>query len=172
MIKILSATILFFTSLGLIGCGGDSVAVDDPNENYVPELIAFDIIDSYGTDTATPNYPQLAFNPYLSDSLFEIFWDVNSLEDYEVSLRINDRDTIGNSVKIHSQFCGANRRCDQWGNWVCEYTSDFHMSCGDGREVDIYSLITQVPQKIYVFIETCDVNSGYCEYDRYPVILE
>lgn len=173
MIKILPAVILFSFSVFLSGCGGDTVAVDDPHEDYVPELYAFDIVDSYNTDTATPQHQALAFNPYINDGRYKIFWDVNSLEDYRVSLRINDRETINGSLLIHSQWCGAGRSCDQSGNWTCEYTNDFYMSCdGFVHEKDIYPLIDQVPQKVYMFIEVCDSNSGYCEYDYYPVTLE
>ena len=47
-------------------------------------------------------------------------------------------------------------------------------STGDGSAsaVDIYPLIAQVPQKVYMLIEICDSDSGYCEYDYYPVTLE
>lgn len=173
MLTKLTAAILLSICVGLPGCGGSSVAVDDPHEDYVPELRAFDIIDSYDIDTAAPNHPPLAFSPYLYEGLYEIFWDVNSLEDYTVSLRINDRATLADSLVIHSQVCGAGRRCDQSGNWICEYTSDFYMSCdGSAHEIDIYPLIDRMPQTVYMFIEICDSNSGYCEYDYYPVTLE
>ncbi|QEY19029.1 hypothetical protein D0C16_13295 [Cellvibrio sp. KY-GH-1] len=156
------------------GCGGESHAVDDPHhDDYVPELRVFDLIDSYDTDTAKPNHPALALSPYLYDGLFDVFWQVNSLEDYTVTLRINDRPSLTNSLKIHSQVCGAGRRCDQGGNWICEYTNDFYMSCdGSGVERDIYPLVSKVPQLVYLLLEVCDSNSGYCEYDYYPVTLE
>lgn len=173
MSKLLSITSLLLMLAGLSGCGGDTVVVDDPHENYVPELRAFDIIDSYDTDTATPNHPPLVFDPYLYEGLYEIFWDVDSLEDYRVSLRINDRNSIEGSLLVHTQWCGAGRACDQSGNWVCEYTSDFYMSCeGSARELDIYPLVDQLPQRIFMFIEICDSDSGYCEYDYYPVTLQ
>ncbi|MDO8343014.1 MAG: hypothetical protein Q7T48_07440 [Cellvibrio sp.] len=173
MNKLLSITSLLFMFAGLSGCGSDTVAVDDPHENYVPELRAFDIIDSYDTDTANPNHPPLVFDPYLYEGLYEIFWDVDSLEDYRVSLRINDRNSIEGSLLVHTQWCGAGRSCDQSGNWVCEYTSDFYMSCeGSARELDIYPLVDQLPQRIFMFIEICDFDSGYCEFDYYPVTLQ
>lgn len=173
MTKNLPIAIVLVLSIGLFGCGSETVAVDDHHENYTPELRAFDIIDSYDTDTATPNHPPLALSPYLYDGLYEIFWNVDSLEDYRVTLRINDRASINGSLPIYSQWCGAGRSCDQSGHWVCEYTNDFYMSCeGSAKEVDIYSLVKQVPQKVYLLIEICDSNSGYCEYDYYPVTLE
>ncbi len=156
----------------LVACGGSGSAAHPPS-HVLPELRIFDIIDSYGTDTAQPQHPPLALSPYLYDGLYEIFWEVNSVKDYTVSLRINDRASIADSILIHSQVCGAGRRCDQVGNWICEYTQDFFMSCDDAaRAVDIYSLIRQVPQRVYLFLEICDRYSGYCEYDYYPVTLE
>lgn len=153
-------------------CGGERSAAHDPHDDYVPELRAFDIIDSYDTDTAVSNKP-LALSPYFYDGLYEVFWAVNSLEDYTVSLRINDRASIAGSLLINSQVCGAGRACDQAGNWICEYTNDFYMSCDNSvREVDVYPLIRQLPQQVYLLLEVCDRNSGYCEYDYYPVTLE
>jgi hypothetical protein len=174
MKKILSTAIIALCSLAMSGCGGESHAVDDPHhDDYVPELRVFDLIDSYDTDTAKPNHPALALSPYLYDGLFDVFWQVNSLEDYTVTLRINDRPSLTNSLKIHSQVCGAGRRCDQGGNWICEYTNDFYMSCdGSSVERDIYPLVSKVPQLVYLLLEVCDSNSGYCEYDYYPVTLE
>lgn len=174
MKKILSIATVASLSLFMVGCGSDSVAVDDHHhDNYVPELRVFDLIDSYDTDTAKPNHPPLALSPYLYDGLFDVFWQVNSLEDYTVTLRINDRPSLANSLIIHSQVCGAGRRCDQGGNWMCEYTNDFYMSCdGSTFERDIYPIVDKVPQQVYLFLEVCDSNSGYCEYDYYPVTLE
>ena len=111
MKKMLLAAIIACISLAISGCGDDSVAADPHHEDYVPELLLFDIIDSYDTDTAQSNHPPLALSPYLYDGLYEIFWEVNSLEDYTVTLRINDRPTLTNSLVIHSQVCGAGRRC-------------------------------------------------------------
>jgi hypothetical protein len=155
-------------SLFLTACGGET-RVADPR----PELQAFDIIDSYDTDTAVPQHAPLVLDPYLYDGLFEIFWRVNSAEDYRVSLLINDQPTIANSLRIHSQVCGAGLRCDQSGNWICEYTTDFYLSCDTGeREIDILPLVDKLPQRLYLFMEICDQDSGYCEFDYYPVTFQ
>lgn len=173
MSKIVSVFALLVLAGVLTACGGTSSAAHDPHEEFVPELRAFDIIDSYDTDTAVPKYPPLYLTPYRYDGLYEIFWAVDSLEDYTVNLRINDRASIAGSLLINSQVCGAGRRCDQSGNWICEYTTDFYMSCDNAtREVDVYPLIQQLPQQVYLLLEVCDRNSGYCEYDYYPVTLE
>lgn len=174
MPKIFTSVALAMLASLLVACGGSSSGrVVDVPEQYLPELRVFDIIDSYDTDTANPNYPPLALSPYFYDGFYEIFWAVDSLEDYTVSLRINDTTSIASSILINSQVCGAGRRCDQGGNWICEYTNDFYMSCDDSsRKVDIYPLIRKLPQRVYLFLEICDRNSSYCEYDYYPVTLE
>lgn len=173
MTKMFSPTVLVMIASLLMACDGSDAPVALVPE-LCPELRAFDIIDSYNTDTASPNFPPLALNPYLDDGRYEVFWDVVSFEDYTVNLRINERGSIGGSILISSQVCGAGRRCDQAGHWICEYTSDFYMSCNDfSDKVDIAPLIRQVPQQAFLFIEICDTNSGdCCEYDYYPVTLE
>ncbi|ACE84952.1 hypothetical protein [Cellvibrio japonicus] len=158
------------TILGLSACHeDDGVAPED----YVPHLYRFDIIDSYDQDTARPGYGDLALNPYLYDGLFEIFWQVNSLEDYRMTLRVNDRPSITTSLAVHSEVCGQGRWCDQGGSLICEYTSDYYLSCDNsGRLVDIVNLFSQVPDDLYLFLEVCDRDSSYCEYDYYPVRFE
>lgn len=178
MKKILSVAMIALFSLAISGCGDDSVAADPHHDNYVPELQVFDLVDSYGTDTARAGHPPLALTPYLYDGVFDVYWEVDSLEDYTVTLSINDRPTLTNSLVIHSQVCGEGRRCDQGGNWICELTedpvtTDPYMSCdGSVFQQNIYPLIVKYPQQVYLFMEICDTNSNYCEYDYYPVTIE
>ncbi len=162
-----------FLSFMMIGCGDETVAVDDRHHDYRPELRIFDVVDSYGEDTAKPNYRPLAINPDVNEGVFDIFWEVNSLEDYRVSLWINDRASLTNSIRIHSEYCGEGRSCDQAGNRICQYYDNFYMSCDGGvTEAYVSPLIKGWPQKLYLLLEVCDSNSGYCEYDYYPVTLE
>lgn len=174
MKKILSVAVFVLFTVTLAGCGGGSSAVDDPHhEDYVPELRVFDIIDTNDTDTAKPNHPHLEINPYRNDGIFGVFWEVNSLEDYTVTLHINDQPTLANSLKVHSQVCGAGRSCDQDGGWACTYTTDFYMYCDNSNfEQDVYPLLANSPQKVYLLLKVCDSNSGYCEFDYYPVFLK
>jgi hypothetical protein len=157
-------------SLLLAACGDERQPVHE--EEFIPELRSFNMIDSYDVDTATSNAP-LALSPYEYDGLFEIFWKVNSLENYRVSLKINDRDTPSNSITIGSTVCGAGLVCDQSGNWVCEYTEDLFMNCDTSvKDVDIEPLFNVIPKKVYLLLEICDIDSNYCEFDSYPVTME
>jgi len=158
------------SSLLLAACGGGREPAYE--DDYVPELRSFDMIDSYDVDTAISSAP-LALSPYEYDGLFEVFWRVNSLENYRVSLKINDRDSLINSINIGSTVCGAGLACDQSGNWVCEYTDDLFMNCDTSvRDVDIEPLFDVIPQTLYLLLEVCDTNSNYCEFDSYPVTME
>lgn len=162
-----------FLALTLTACYDEREAVD-PDE-FTPELRSFDLIDSYNQDTARPPYGDLALNPDPDhyNGMFEIFWHVNSLEDYTVTLRVSDRPSIASSLSVHSEVCGEGRWCDQGGNLLCEYTSDFYLSCDNSNNpLDIASFFPAVPQQLYLFLEVCDSNSSYCEYDYYPVIFE
>lgn len=163
--RALIACLLF--PLLLAACNEDSVSPS----TYVPELDSFDMIDSYDQDTARP-HGNLALNPYLYDGLFDVFWSAYSRESYSVNFRINNRPSIANSLLVHSEPCDPNRRCNQAGNFICTYTSDFYLACGTSDWVDIQPLFSQVPQTLYLFMEVCDGDSSYCEYNYYPVSFE
>lgn len=177
--KIFVFPILMLLLLGVTACGGDKVASSHP-EDFVPELHYFDIIDSYGVDTARTPHAELTLSPFEYNGLFEVFWQVNSLEDYTVSLKINDRPSLLDSITIHSEVCGEGRWCDQAGSFVCEYTGTFLMSCENSKKMaDIWSLFPMdindepiTPEILYLFLEICDYDSFYCEYDYYPVLME
>lgn len=176
--KLFALPFLALMLLGVTACGGSSSAAHP--EDYVPELRYFDIIDSYDVDTARDPRADLALTPFRYGGLFEVFWGVNSLEDYSVTLKINSRPSLVDSITIHSEVCGENRWCDQAGNLVCEYTEEFYMSCeNSGQLVDILPLFPVdeneepiTPETLYLFLEVCDYDSYYCEYDYYPVLME
>jgi hypothetical protein len=167
---------LFASSVTLMGCGGGgggTVYVEDPRPiNYTPELRSFNLFDSYDIDTRVDATTPLTLSPYLYDGLFDVFWGVNSLEDYHVELRINDIPDPQASFLIHRELCGAGLWCDQAGNLICEYTSDLYMACEGEPLVDISLLFPQIPEELYLILQVCDINSSYCEFDYYPVLME
>ncbi len=149
----------------LSGCGGGAVEVRpvDP----VPTLVGFDMIDSYGVDTARSNLA-LEVNSDIDNGLFDIDWRVNSLEDYQVNVRANSVADTFNSTLIYSEVCGAGLSCDQGGNLICQYTVDGKLSCGRGPVVSI----TRLPWDLYLILEVCDLDSPYCSYRHYPVYMQ
>jgi hypothetical protein len=161
---------VILSALLLTACHEERVAYED---EYLPELKRFDMIDSYDVDTAVSTAP-LALSPYEYEGLFEVFWKVDSLEDYRVSLKINDRNSIYDSIMIGTTVCGEGLICDQAGSWVCEYTEDLYMNCDTStRNVDISGLFgPTLPQRLYLLLEVCDANSDYCTVRSYPVSME
>lgn len=154
--------------LFLAACGGEpEVYPVDPT----PDLVGFDIVDSYGVDTARSRAP-LVIDPYAYNGLFDVFWRVNSLDDYRVNVRINSTWGTNRSILVYSEVCGEGRACDQGGNVICEYTTDFYLSCNNDRyPADIASLIKSVPQDLYLILEVCDLDSPYCSSTYYPVSM-
>lgn len=166
-------TFLLAMVLGFIltACGGGG---DDPDQVYnpAPVLVGFDVVDSYGVDTGSSAAP-LALNPYKDDGLFDLFWRVNSLEDYRVNIYFNDSSALSNAILVYSDVCGYGHKCDQNGNLICQYTSDFFVACGnDFRQKDIGVLFRQVPQTVYLTFEVCDLDSPFCTNQYYRVSME
>lgn len=148
----------------LTACGGSSSESEPVNP--VPALVGFDMIDSYGVDTALSNRA-LEIDPFIDNGLFDIFWRVNSLEDYEVNVRVNSSPNTSNSILIYSEICGAGLPCDQGGNLICQYSEDSTLSCGRGPVVSI----KRMPVDLYLILEACDLDSSYCNYRYYPVAM-
>lgn len=162
------ALMLVISSLLLTACGGGREA----EVVYVPDIHRFDVVDSYGVDTAKSN-ATLAINPYLDNGLFDIFWEVNSLEDYKVNILVNDIRSANRSFLVYSEVCGAGLACDQDGGVICQYTSDFTLSCNNSSRVaDIGDLFLQVPQPLYLVLEVCDIHAYSCDYAYRRVVME
>ena len=148
----------------LAACGGEP---ESYAYNPTPTLVSFDIVDSYGVDTAVSNR-NLEIDPYIDNGLFDVFWRVNSLDDYRINIRVSPTASVSNSVLVYSEVCGAGRACDQGGGVICEYTPDYYLSCNNGRNpADIANL----PQNLYMILEACDLDSPYCSYKSYPVSM-
>lgn len=172
--KPLTQSLLLICIIFMVGCGGGSktVHVVPPPVNYTPELRSFDMLDSYDVDTRVDDHTPLALSPYYYGGLFEVYWSANSLEDYVLELRINDRTSPNDSYLVHSERCGAGLWCDQAGTLICEYTSDFAMACEGEELIDVSELFPNVPEELYLILQVCDIDSAYCEYDYYPVWME
>ncbi|WP_347332084.1 hypothetical protein [Marinimicrobium locisalis] len=170
---------LLAAMVALAGCDERQVHADHGSDHehhgddFVPYLKAYHLIDSYGVDTAVDYETALTLDPYHDAGIFEIDWQVNSLEDYQVSFRMNDRPSLSGSIPVYTEICGAGLPCDQDAIRICQYYSDLTMACGlDEYITDISPLIEELPQKAYAVLEVCDTDSSYCEYDYYPVWLE
>lgn len=170
-------------TLALAACGYDSVEVHTDASDVVvehhydplpPSLDAFFIVDSYGISPEFDPDIALAVNPYLDDGWFELEWIVDSWDDYWVEFYVNDRPDWDGAVYAGSQFCGLGQSCDEDGLQFCRYDTQFGLYCDTGEELtaDLGPLVYVIPQTLYVFLQVCDTEFIYCEYDYYPVLFE
>ncbi len=149
----------------LVACGGGGGG-ETHAYNPTPTLVRFDIVDSYGVDTAESN-EALEIDSHIGNGLFDVFWRVNSLDDYRVNIRVNSKASVSNSILIYSEVCGAGRACDQGGGVICEYTTDSYIDCGARVPADVF----EMPEDVYMIFEVCDLDSSYCGYKYYPVFM-
>jgi len=167
-----SKYILGLLVLLLAACGGGGGVVVVQDSNPTPVFKSFSIVDSYGVDSAR-SLESLTIDPYKDDGLFDVFWWVNSVENYRINVYLNDRDTLGGSIRVYTDVCGNTGRCGNDGNAICQYTSDFYMACNDDtKETDISSLFTRVPQQMYLLMEVCDIDSPLCTLRSLPVLMQ
>lgn len=144
-----------------------------------PELDAFYMVDSYGVNTDEDSFTQPALSPYVTDGLFEVFWDVYNEDGYYVELSINDIPSLVGREIISKEYCGPGRECDYYGEFLCEYNEDSSMSCdlpsvNNPGQNPVYfnDLVTAYPQTMYLMLDICDPNSDQCEYQIMDVVLE
>lgn len=140
-----------------------------------PNLREFQVIDSFGY-TESPGYAPI-LDPNVSDGLFDIYWRADSFYDYWVTVGINDRPSMANSIILSEELCGYDLACDYDGSQVCAYDAEFFMGCGadlyelERNMVDIFPLIFDLPEHLYLNIELCDETGRFCEVSSRPVTL-
>ncbi|MFT5084881.1 MAG: hypothetical protein ACI9Y1_002937 [Lentisphaeria bacterium] len=187
-IGIFSLIIIAFT---LTACGAEvhsSLHIEDDyyeDDNYVteyhpisepPHLFQFHIIDTYGTNTEFDEFIFTALSPYINAGEFEVYWEMESDEDYWVELRINDYPTTDGSLLISSDYCGPYYFCHDQQYQFCEYTPGLSINCETPSEefhsAYIGGLLYTLPQDLYLILQICDSNFYYCEYETRRVSLE
>ncbi len=171
----------------LAGCGaehayhdGHSDYYEQPREVqvrapelYKPSLQDFHMVDSYGTDSGSSS-DALAIDPYTDEGMFEVYWFVDSWDDYWVEFYISDNPSMDGAEYIASQMCGVGLDCNEDGMQFCQYSADMYLSCDTGEQhsADLSPLIYAFPQTLYFILQACDFSFEYCEYAFYPVLFE
>ena len=156
------------------GAGGDKHS-SYPHD--IPEIISFDIVDSYLTNSDFEPGPY-AVSPYIDDGLFELFWHVESFHPYRVELYLNDRSYPDFGVLMSSAWCGFGESCGNESYQYCRYRDNLSMICelpesfSTYADRDISSLFTEIPEDLYFVLEVCDIDLFYCEYQSLAVSLE
>lgn len=152
---------------------------DDNDDLYVPWLLGFNVVDSFGTSTEDfVNYtPEL--DPYIDDGFFEVYWEVDAVHNYIVEYRVNDIPDVAGSRLIDAEICGWGLACDTSGYQFCQYNPDFTLSCDvitpaypdiDSMRypLDISDMVYDLPETLYLVLQICDTRSNYCEFEALP----
>jgi len=143
-----------------------------------PALLSFDVIDSYGSNSAFDLGAELALSPYIDDGNFEIDWSVDTLSSYHIRFYLNDVDSIDNAILVASNTCGFGYACGNHSYQQCHYTEDFQMGCSRPESSswqgyrDIGPLVAEVPQTAFLVVEACDSSDFYCEFATHQIQLE
>ncbi len=185
-------TILLIAVIFAAGCRGGvhtDVYIEDDHHSHAyyesdfyPQFYGFDMVDSFGIDTANfTNYvPEI--DPYVDDGFFEVYWDVDATRDYIVEYRINDIPGVSGSRLIDAELCGIGLTCNATGFQYCQYTPEFTLMCDVAYPayedlnstldpLDINDMITDLPETLYFVMQICDTESNYCEVEALPVLL-
>ena len=161
--------------LALSGCDGGEPTVYE--EYQGPELHGFYMTDSFYVNSEFDHQTDLELDPDEYDGAFEVSWDVHSHYDYTVLIGVNDRPSMRGATIIGSDLCGAGLSCDDRGDYVCRYTHDFYLGCGqvpDEAEANLAPVdhfFSEIPQLVYFNLEVCDASGAGCELSSIPVWL-
>ena len=155
----------------------ETVEVGYDDDDYVgaPTLWSFGMIDSFGTNSDFED-THLALSPYVNDGQFEVFWDVESRDDYFVELRINDQPNTNGSRLITSESCGPFNYCDDHQYQFCDYDSDYSIQCetpnGNIQTEWFDDYIYEQDQDLFMILQVCDSSFFYCEYQTKTVLMK
>jgi hypothetical protein len=153
-------------------------AHEHAHESDIPELEAFNIVDSYRTNSEfEPGIP-LRISPYVDNGEFELFWELEKNVRYRAELFINDTPQLENAILVTSTWCGPDQNCGQFSYQYCEYQSNLRLQCAAPernntvRDIDISPLFEELPDTLYLSLEVCDQDLLYCEYQSRAVEFE
>ena len=151
----------------LVACRSESDGGRTPPPPLPVALHEFGVVDSYGVDSEFYPDEPLLLDPYISDGLFEVYWRASAGRDYTFYLSLGPTRDIEDSVLVYTEDCGSGQVCRSEGYSICQYSSDFYLGCADDSDKDISELFTQVPERLYLFAEVCDIRT--CNYEHRAV---
>lgn len=168
--------VLLITFCGILMACNSETTYEADDEHYAPTLYNFHVIDSYGINSEYNPFASLSLSPFLDWGIFEIYWDVSSVEPYTIEFMINDQPTIAGSRLISREHCASDYACHNYQFQFCEYDTDFTIECetpnGDTQSGNVADLVYQLPQDLYLILQVCDDDQDYCEYQSRRVTLE
>lgn len=166
-------------SLTLIACVILSACDDEHSYSAYhhdePILQEFNIVDSYGNDSADSHAQYFRINPYVNRGNYEVYWHVDSDSPYQVEFLLGDSAYIDDATLLYSETCGdgLGYGCGDYGSQNCRFELDDSISCGDWFDTTyIGHYLYFMPQPLYLFFQICDEFGDYCEYDFVELMFE
>ncbi len=165
--RLLSIIFLSATFFVLAGCGAVSGSDD-------PEIDEFEIIDTSGSDSATDPESEISVDPDESttgteEGEFTLYWAVDTDDDYQLEIRINDRDSFSGSRLFYSNICDPDDDCHDDQSLQCDFQNDLDIVCEDFDDNETtFNLETIVdesdlPETITFILQVCDPFGFDCE---------
>lgn len=147
---------------------------EDHHQEY--PIVQFDMVDTDGTNSSFESVYDLNISPYVNNGHFELFWETLAYGNYSVEVRVNSWPSLIGSQLIYTELCGSLYLCDNTPILYCDYQTDFDIHCegyfGNSQVGNIGHLLTTIPQQVYFILDVCDNNTGYCDYQTLPVVME
>ncbi len=156
---------IFIAAVITTACGGLSSSDD-------PELNRFEIRDTSGSDSATDPESEISLSAGENDGEFELYWDIDTDDDYSYEVRINDRDSMTGSLQIFSDRCDPDDSCHDNQKLDCEYRNDgddLEIICENSRDdeettnINLIADDDDLPEDLHFILETCDPFGFDCE---------
>lgn len=169
-------TVSFVFIIGLlVSCSGEDAHYYD---DLPPELVSFNVVDSYRTNSEVEPRAELRLSPFLDNGEFELLWEVQPNVRYRAELLINDRPSLQGAISISTSWCGPGQDCGNFSYQYCDYKSDLRLECAApeaisfAREVDIAPLFGEIPDTLHLILEVCDDELFYCEIRSRAIVFE
>lgn len=150
-----------------------------------PTIYSWEVVDSYGHSNVGYSHNghgdysrSLLVDHTIDRGYFELFWDVESYDDYSATIYINDYPGLVGAYQLDSTYCGHGLSCDEEGFAYCEYYSGSRdeISCSASNHakpfIDVTNLFTYHPSELYLILEACNSHSGYCTSETQKVAFD
>ncbi len=172
----------------LAGCNSEGPGYDSGYDTTPPKLSQLEIIDTLGYSNTGRNGPFTNTPSVLhfrNDGYFELYWEQEHFDRYDLTLYINDRNSLSQAIEIARKSCSPSR-CNggDWANCYYSQTSNGanqirdSLNCvidnGDEQDSVITSLFSAntANQALFLLIEACDEQTGSCNLTSAKAFFE
>ncbi|WP_026179898.1 hypothetical protein [Hahella ganghwensis] len=158
----------------LAGCGSDLVEKDP-----TPVIERFGLEDSYGKSFEMKDQDLIkGINASIQNGRFVATWSVDR-DAYYAALSLSYDAKASASMQFWDDFCAADKACGDTTQIECRFSMALYMSCGltgeefpDNPEVYVSDMISELPKRLYLVLETCTRDFEHCDLEYHLVELQ